>query len=284
MPELFWIDGEIVPAEKAVVPAADRGLLYGDGLFETLLGLHGQVAFLNRHIARLNASAHALRIPCPLSPQELCAAVGEVVERADEGQLYLRITLTRGVGGRPSELDAGAGRLIIWARPYPGYPQHLYENGMAAVLATTRRNQHSPLCKHKTLNYLDNLLAKAEAAENGADEAILLNTDGRIAEASASNLFIVVAEKLLTPPLDDGALPGIVRQVIIEIAAELGIPCAERSLLPGDLAQADEAFLTNGLMGVMPLCRFAASAIGCGQPGPVTRRLRESCEDMLADL
>ncbi len=284
MPELFWIDGEIVSAERAVVPATDRGLLYGDGLFETLLGLNGQVAFLNRHIARLNASAHALKIPCPLSAEELCAAVEKTVEQADEQQLYLRITLTRGVGGRPSELDAGRGRIIIWARSYQGYPQHLYENGMSATLATTRRNQHSPLCKYKTLNYLDNLLSKAETAENDADEAILLNTDGHIAEASASNLFIAVAEKLLTPPLDDGALPGIVRQVVIEIAAELGIPCAERSLLPRDLAQADEAFFTNSLMGVMPLCRFAVSAIGAGQPGPTTRRVRDSYEDILADL
>ncbi len=284
MPELFWIDGEIVPAAEAVVPAADRGLLYGDGLFETLLGLNAQVVFLHRHLARLENSAQALRIPCPLAAEELCAAVERTVEQADDPRLYLRITLTRGVGGAPSELAGGTGRLIIWARPYPGYPPQLYENGMAALLATTRRNHHSPLCRHKTLNYLDNLLAKAEATGKGADEAIVLNTDGHLSEASAANLFIVVAGQLMTPPLSDGPLPGIIRQVVLEIAGELEIPCRERSLLPEDLAQADEALLTNSLMGVMPLCRFADGTIGHGQPGPLTRRLRDSYENMLPDL
>lgn len=275
MPELLWMDGRIIAPEQATVAAFDRGLLYGDGLFETLLGLGERVPFLDRHLARLFDSADALGIRPPLQADALANAVHALATQAAEPQLYLRITLTRGVGGKPSDLHVGPGTLIIWARPFDGYPKRLYEDGMTAIFASVRRNQLSTLSRHKTLNYLDSLLAKAEAGERAADEAILLNTDDHIAEAATANLFIVTGEGLLTPPLEDGPLPGIVRGVVIELAAELDIPCNARSLDIADLTAADEALLTNSLMGVMPLCRFAGATIGTGRPGPVTSRLRQ---------
>jgi branched-chain amino acid aminotransferase len=281
MPELLWTDGRIIAPDQATVAAFDRGLLYGDGLFETLLGLGERVPFLDRHLARLFDSADALGIRPPLQPGAVADAVHTLAARAAEPQLYLRITLTRGVGGKPSDLHVGPGTLIIWARPFDGYPERLYEDGMSAIVASVRRNQLSLLSRHKTLNYLDSVLAKAEAAEHDADEAILLNTDGHIAEAATANLFIVTGDGLLTPPLQDGPLPGIVRGVLIKVAGQLDIPCKARSLTSEDLAAADEALLTNSLMGVMPLCRFGSVPIGSGRPGPMTSRLRQTYVRML---
>ena len=241
-----------------------------------MLAHQGTIFRLKAHLDRLEAGAQILRIKPPLSRQELREAVQTTVNQSQLQSAYVRLTLTRGVGGRPSQLEAGSPSTMIWVRELDGYPQQLYERGMSAILATTRRNEHSVLSRIKSLNYLDNLLARAEAQQAGADEAIMLNTAGMIAEASASNLFIVMDGRLLTPPVEAGLLPGITRACVMQLAHTHDIDLTQQLLSLNELSQAQEAFLTNSLMGVMPLTRFQDRPIGSGQVGDLTRMIAEA--------
>lgn len=268
---VVWHEGRVTAADEARVAATDRGLLYGDGVFETLRAYGGEPFRLAAHVKRLLAGAAALRITPPCGPDELAEAVRETLRAGDLREAYLRITLTRGVGGAPGELTAsGPPTLLIHARPYAGYPAELYERGMRAMFARARRNETSPLARIKSLNYLDNCLARAQAADEGLDEAVMLNTRGRVAEATAANLFIVRAGRVVTPPVSDGILPGITREVVIEL-----VPVAQESFGPVEFWSAQEAFLTNSLMEIMPLVALRARQIGDGRPGPVTRDLHD---------
>jgi len=276
MGELVWINGTVQSADQARCWCLDRGLLYGDGLFETMLACQGTIFRLKAHLDRLEAGAQILRIKLPLSQQQLRKAVQTTVNQSHLQSAYVRLTLTRGVGGRPSQLEDSSPSTMIWVRELGGYPQQLYERGMSAILATTRRNEHSVLSRIKSLNYLDNLLARAEAEQAGADEAIMLNTAGMIAEASASNLFIVKNGRLLTPPVEAGLLPGITRACVMQLTRTQGIDLTQRPLSLDELRQAQEAFLTNSLMGVMPLTRFQDQPIGSGKVGDLTQIIAET--------
>ncbi len=171
--------------------------------------------------------------------------------------------------------------VTIWVRPLSAYPPGLYKEGMSAVLAEARRNEHSPLSNLKTLNYLDNLLARAEAQRAGADEAIFLNTSAQLAEASASNLFIVADGRVLTPPIEAGILPGITRACVLELCGAEGISIQEAPLEANQLPAAEEAFLTNSLMEIMPLTSFAGKTIGSGQPREITRQLQQAYRSLV---
>ena len=282
MGQVIWINGSLQSPEQARCSCLDRGLLYGDGLFETMRVYDGTVFRLDAHLQRLARGAQILSIRLPLSHQELCQAVQTTVAHSDLTSAYVRLTVTRGVGGLPSELYASSPSIMIWVREFDGYPEQLYERGMSAILASARRNEHSVLSQVKSLNYLDNLLARAEAKETGADEAIMLNTAGMLAEASASNLFIGQDSRLLTPPVEAGLLPGITRACIIELAAAHGIDLVQPPLSLEQLRQAQEAFLTNSLMEVMPLTQFEHQPIGPGKIGPVTQQMREAYRELVA--
>ena len=266
---MTWVhlDGVCLPAAEARVAADDAGLLYGRGLFETFRARRGAVYRLERHLDRLAAGARTLGIALTLTPPELQRAVRELTERCGLVDARVRLTLTAGpAGGRPS--------LLVQARAASDYPARVYEQGMSAVTASTRRNETSPLSRVKSLHYLDNLLAREAARRTGADEALLLNTRGLFADGSGSNIFIVRAGELLTPPVEDGALPGVTRGAVLELAEAAGIAVREVSLTSEELSSADEAFLTNAVGGLMPLVSVDGAPVGSGVPGEVTQRLR----------
>jgi branched-chain amino acid aminotransferase group I len=267
----IYVNGELIERESAAVSALDRALLYGYGLFETMRSYGGRVFRLRQHHRRLCEGASLLGIAVPLSLHDLADAVEAVLARNELTDAYLRLTLTAG----PAPPHAtGPQTVALFARPLADYPEELYHRGMAAVVGDVRRNETSPLSRVKSLNYLDNLLAREAARRAGADEAILLNTRGFVAEGGASNVFLLIDGRLLTPSVESGALPGITRQAVLELAAEAALVALETELTRSAFDEASEAFLTNSVMEVMPLTRLNARSIGSGHPGPVTERLR----------
>jgi branched-chain amino acid aminotransferase len=270
----FCWNGRIARASEVAISPLDHGVLYGDGLFETMRAYGGRVFRLDAHLERLATSAPVLRLELPWTAAELRAAVEQALAANALTDAYLRLTVLRGVG--PPGPDPALCRephYFVVARALKPYPERCYAEGAAAVVATTRQNEGSPLARVKSLSYLNHVLARVEAREAGADEALLLNGRGELAEGASSNLFVVREGTLVTPPEESGCLPGIARAVVLEVAPRLGLAVALRPLLLPELLGADEAFLTNSLMEVMPLSRVGDRPIGRGRPGAVTARL-----------
>ena len=272
---MIYLNGKLIPDGEVCISPSDRGLLLGDGLFETMRAYKGDIFRVGAHLKRLMAGAEILGIGVPVDEEDLLRALSRTLEANGLAQsdASLRLTLTRGTGPRgliPSP-DAQSTLLITAIDLSTDTPSQVI-----AIIANLRRNEHSPLANLKTLNYLDNVLARKEAIEIGADEALLLNTAGNLAEASAANLFAVFDGVLHTPPLGDGALPGITRAVVLELAWGLGIPVMEVSLAPGQLFTAQEAFLTNSLIEIQPLAMVNGRRIGGGEAGEMTRCLQSA--------
>ncbi|WP_448204703.1 aminotransferase class IV [Azospirillum sp. sgz302134] len=261
---VVWLNGRLLPADEARIDPADRGFTLGDGLFETIRVGGGQARHLDRHLARLEASAAVLDLPIPYGVAVLAGAVADLIAARGLAEGTLRLTLSRGVGARgvlpPAEPHPTVLMTLAPAAPPAGPVE-------AVIARSTRRNEHSPLSRLKTLNYLDAILARQEAAKRSAGEALLLNTAGRLAEASVANLFLVMNGHLLTPPVSEGALPGIRRALILERCG-----AEERPVTVEDLMRADEAFLSNSL-GLRPLLSVDGRPIGFGETGPVTAAL-----------
>jgi branched-chain amino acid aminotransferase len=264
----LWINGALRAEGEARIDPADRGFTLGDGLFETIRVAQGTARHLGRHLDRLTAGAAFLDLPMPYAAPALAEAIAELIVAQGLAEGVLRLTLTRGVGPRglppPAEPKPTLVMTLAPASP-PAGPV------TAAIARTTRRNEHSPLSRLKTTNTLDAILARQEATRRGAGEALLLNTAGRVAEASVANLFIVKRGRLLTPPVAEGALPGIRRALLLERGAE------EAPVAVADLLDADEAFLANSL-GLRPLVAVDGRRVGSGVPGPVTEALRAGNE------
>jgi branched-chain amino acid aminotransferase len=266
-----YLDGAYLPSAEAKVAADDAGLLHGRGLFETFRARRGVVYLLERHFDRLETGAKILGIVLSHTLADLRAAVRMLTERCGLEDARVRLTLTAGsASGRPS--------LLIQARAATDYPQRLYERGMSAFVARVRRNETSPLTRVKSLNYLDSLLAREQARRADLDEALFLNTRGHLADGSATNVFLVRDGELFTPPVEDGALPGITRGAVLELARAARIDAREMSLTLDDLRHAEEAFLTNAVAGLLPLVAVDGAKVGSGRPGPLTRRLSELYE------
>ncbi|WP_431860995.1 aminotransferase class IV [Azospirillum sp.] len=259
-----WLNGVLLAAEAARIAPDDRGLLLGDGLFETLRVSGGRPLRLDRHLARLRAGAEILALPVPLDDPGLAAAMDALLARRGLSEASLRLTLSRGPGPRgllpPAEPTP---TLLITAAPLP--PP--LPPARVVMAQGTRRNEHSPLSRIKSLSYLDGVLARQEAARRGADDALLLNTAGRIAEASAANLFLRLDDALVTPPVSEGPLPGVLRAAVLE-----AFPVVERPVTVEDLLLAEEAFLTSSL-GVRPVIAIDGQPVGDGRPGVVATRL-----------
>ena len=270
---MIFLNGRLVEEDRARIDPADRGLLLGDGLFETLRSHDGRIAGLAAHLERLRRGAEVLGLPLP--DTDLAAAAGETLAANGlaTGTAALRITLTRGPGPRGLAPPVEPHPTLTIAAVATAPPA---ETPLKAVIAATRRNEQSPLAQLKTLNYLDNVLAKGEAEARGADDALLLNTAGRLACASAANLFLVRGRRLLTPPPGEGVLSGVTRAEVIALAAELDLAVAETPLEPDQLRAADEAFLTNSLIRIRPLTAVNDRPLADGTPGPVTRQLQEA--------
>ena len=259
-------NGRLMDFAEVRIDPTDRGLTLGDGLFETIAVRGAAPARLDAHLARLRDGARVIGLDVPVSDQALADALSEVVEANHMVEGSLRLTLTRGPAPRGLvPADPAAPSLLITGWPGDSPGDLTAPEPVTAVIATrTRRNEHSPLARVKTLNFLDGIIAAREAAEKGADDALLLNTRGNLAEATAANLFLVVDGRAVTPRVDDGALPGVMRADVIR---DLG--AAENTLDPADLAHASEAFLTNAL-GIRALVAVDGVPVGGGEPGPVT--------------
>jgi branched-chain amino acid aminotransferase len=271
----IYVDGKFFDEKKATVSVFDHGLLYGDGVFEGIRAYNGRVFKLLEHIDRLFCSAKAILLTLPMSHREIMDAVVETCRRNRIRDGYIRLVVTRGVGGlglNPNRCKRPS--VIVIADRIQLYPVEYYERGLDIITVPTVRNLHSALNPAiKSLNYLNNILAKIEANNAGCEEAIMLNAEGFVAECTGDNLFIVKGKQLLTPPLYAGALYGITRGVVIELAGQEGLAVSETNLTRYDLFNADECFLTGTGAEVIPVVKIDGRQIGTGQPGPVTQSL-----------
>jgi len=282
-----WVNDGLVPAEQATVSALDRGLLYGDGLFETMRAYGGRVFRLQEHLARLQQGARALRFPRALDAAALERAVAATIAANGLSEAYVRITVTRGVGGMPSELAAtGEPTVIIVAREYVPRPE-LYEHGVSAEIAASTRARATCVTQVKSLNYLQCLLESAAARERGHYEAIFCDDRGMVLEGATTNVF-AVRDGVAWGPQEGGPyLEGITLRCVGELAGRLGLPFRRQDFSATLLLEAEEAFLTNSLIEVMPLVRLApktdepARAIGAGSPGELTRRLMGAYRELV---
>ncbi len=245
--DICWIDGAVVPASEARVSVLDHGLLYGDGVFEGIRFYHGRPFRLTQHLDRLDRSARAIALDVPLARQALVQAIEHTVSCFDKPNGYLRLVVTRGVGSMGIDpLACDNPQLFIIAGHLRVVSADTRDEGIRVITASTRRLPSDGLdARIKSLNYLNHILARIEANHAGADEAVLLNAHGRVAEASVENLFIVRDGELLTPPGIEGALEGITRQCVCEAASDIGIAVREAPLAPYDLYNADECFLSG---------------------------------------
>ncbi len=259
--------------EMAMVSVFDHGLLYGDGVFEGIRLYDGCVFKLDEHLERLEYSAKAILLELPMSRQQFADAVCETCRENKLSNGYVRLVVTRGVGHLGLTPDGcGPPSVIIIADEIQLYPEELYEKGLKIISVPTRRINASALPPAvKSLNYLNNILAKIEAKKVGFQEALMLNDKGEIAECTGDNVFVLSKGVLYTPPLDAGSLRGITRGAVMDIAVELGIPCREQALTRYDLWTAEECFLTGTAAEVIPCVEVDHRKVGSGEPGQTTR-------------
>jgi branched-chain amino acid aminotransferase len=277
MGQKVWLNGKLVDREDAKISVFDHGLLYGDGVFEGIRSYNGRVFRLKEHIRRLFDSANGIRLAIPLAADELAKAIADTLQANGLKDAYIRVVVTRGVGtlGLDPNRCQSPTVFIITDR-IELYPPELYENGLEIITAATMRNHPNAVNPRlKSLNYLNNILAKIEAIDAGTLEAVMLNHQGFVAECTGDNLFIVRDGVLFTPPIAAGILEGITRDEIIAIAEDFGIKVREENLTRHDLYVADECFLTGTAAEVVPVVRIDKRTIGDGHPGPVTKRLLE---------
>ncbi len=273
----IWLDDKLVDEADATISVFDHGLLYGDGVFEGIRVYNGRVFELDAHIKRLYESAKAIRIGVPMSRDKLIGAVEKTVEANEVIDGYIRLAVTRGIGTLGlNPFICEFGRLFIIADNIQLYPEELYEKGMKVISATTVRNH--PLAippQVKSMNYLNNILAKIEALDSDVPEAIMYNHEGYVAEATGDNVFIVKGGVIYTPPVEAGALEGITRGIVIKLAKEAKLAVVEKNLTRFDLYVCDELFLTGTAAEVIGIVEIDGRIIGDGRPGPYTRLLRK---------
>jgi branched-chain amino acid aminotransferase len=271
----IYIDGKYYSEQNAKISVFDHGLLYGDGIFEGIRAYNGRVFKLKEHIDRLFCSAKALLLEIPLTHAAMMKAVVDTCRQNKLRNGYIRLVVTRGVGTlglNPNRCKKPS--VIIIAGKIQLYPEEYYKNGLDIITVPTVRNLHSALNPAiKSLNYLNNILAKIEANNGGVEEAIMLNAEGFVSECTGDNLFIVKGRQLMTPPLSAGALYGITREVVINLAKESGLTVSEPNLTRYDLFNADECFLTGTGAELIPVVKIDGRVVGSGKPGAVTRQL-----------
>lgn len=277
MSKWVYVSGEYVLKDEAKISVFDHGFLYGDGVFEGIRVYGGRVFRLEEHLQRLWESSRAIFLEIPLSRAKLKEKILETLRRNELRDAYIRLIVSRGKGDLG--LDPGKcsqAELIIITDKISIYAEELYEKGLEVIIASTRRNIPSALnCRIKSLNYLNNILAKIEATREKMPEAVMLNKDGYVAECTGDNIFIVKEEKLVTPPIWMGILKGITRDVVIELAQKEGITVEENIFTPFALYNSDECFLTGTAAEVIPVTRVDGRTIGEGVAGPVTKKIME---------
>lgn len=278
MPRQIYINGQFFAPEDAKISVYDHGLLYGDGVFEGMRIYSGKVFRLTEHLQRLDESGRAIGLQMPIDLETMAKDVNDTVARNDIEDGYIRLIVTRGAGALGLDpFKCSDPQLIIIADSITLYPDSAYENGLDLVTASTIRNHPAALSPRiKSLNYLNNILAKMEGLRAGCVEALMLNHKGEVAECTGDNIFIVKDGKLFTPPIEAGILEGITRNAVLELAQQAGIETAEIPLTRHDLYVADECFLTGSAAEVIAAVKLDGRAIGDGTVGPITQQLNQA--------
>ncbi|MAP10030.1 MAG: branched-chain-amino-acid transaminase [Rhodopirellula sp.] len=284
MTQAIYINGEYFSREDAKISVYDHGLLYGDGVFEGMRIYSGKVFALEDHMTRLYESARAIMLDIPIAIDALTTAVNETVAKNGLTEGYIRLVVTRGgnqLGLNPFACEDP--QVIIIADTISLYPEKFYTEGLELITASTIRNHPAALSPRvKSLNYLNNIMAKIEAIRAGCIEAVMLNTKGEVAECTGDNIFIVRGDRLITPPIDAGILEGITRNTVIDLARENGIEVAEEAMTRHDIFVADECFLTGSAAEVIPAVKLDGRVIGDGKPGPMTQKLNAAFREFVA--
>lgn len=272
---LAYVNGHFVPRDEAQVSVYDHGYLYGDGIYETMRAYGGNIFLLSRHLSRLKLSADAISLSLPLPLEKIGSALIETLTVNKLREAYIRIQISRGpgeIGLDPALCPTPT--MVILVKPFKDYPAELYENGVAVAVVKTRRNH--PLAQDpaiKSTNFLNNILAKIESLKAGAYEGIMLNWKGYVAEGTISNIFTVKKGVLHTPHLDTGILEGITRDLVLLLAKRNKVRVQETLMRTSDLYRADECFITNTTLEIMPVSSVDGNKVGSGMPGSVTKTL-----------
>ena len=272
---LIYIDGEFLPKAEAKVSVFDHGLLYGDGVFEGIRSYNGRVFKLDEHLERLYDSAKSIMLQIPIPIETMKETVLETLRRNHLSEAYIRLVVTRGVGDLGLDPDkCPKPSIIIIADKIALYPQKFYEDGLEIVTVSIRRNYSEAINPRiKSLNYLNNILAKIEGKQSGAEEVLMLNAEGYVVECSGDNIFWVKNDVIVTPPVHMGILDGVTRNSVIDLARDAGMRVEERVFTRHDLYIADECFLTGTAAEVIPVVKIDRRAIGDGHPGKITEKL-----------
>ena len=283
MEEIIYLNGDLIPRSQAKLSPFDHGFLYGYGLFETMRAYNSSIFRLDRHLARLHHAAETLSIASKLPAFDLEKACYDVLKANNLAEARLRLTISAGEGDITPNPDTCSGItvFIVARRLVPPLPES-YERGYTAILSSYRRNSQSPLSRLKSTCYLENILARQEARAAGTEEALLLNEHGFVAEGSTTNIFVASGEMLVTPSTESGALSGITREAVLELAQAMGIMLVVKQVELGELLKADEAFLTNSILEIIPLTRLDGKPIGSGKPGALTQRLMSAYKELVA--
>ncbi len=273
-----YINGKLFDKPDAKISVYDHGLLYGDGVFEGIRIYDGKIFRLKEHVDRLFDSARAIKLDIPMTREQMIAAIQSTVTANNKKNGYIRPLVTRGAGSLGLDpRKTSDPQVVIIVDDITMYPPELYDNGMEIATVATIRNHPAALNPRiKSLNYLNNILAKMEGALSGCLEALMLNHKGEIAECTGDNVFLVKNDILKTPSIDAGILQGITRNAVLELARKAAIPTQELALTRHDVFVADECFLTGTAAEIIPVVKCDARIIGTGKPGPITKQLREA--------
>ena len=287
----IFLDNRIVDEKNAMISVCDRGFLYGDGIFETLRSYDGHVFCFKRHMDRMRTSASELRIPFPYLNSDIETAINELLEMNKLSDSYIRVTLSRGMRGSGFPIPAtNDGKIdvpgenstiVIQTRQLKEYDVKFYKKGMSIIVSKYRVSSSCPISRHKTANFLSNIMVREEAVRKSSHDALFLNTDGMVAECSASNIFFVKGGVVITPCLDASILPGITRQTVIDICQENAISIMEKRFSIEELIDADECFITNSIMEIMPVLTIDDIKIGNEMPGRLTTYLIGAYKDLV---
>ena len=280
--EKIFLNDKLVDIEEGQIPAADSGFLYGAGLFETMRAYNGIVFRLDDHLSRLFTSAKSLSIEHTYSKDYLRDAVQRVLESNGLADARIRLTLSAGALSRAQAKPNPT--LLITAAKLEPYPAEYYKKGVLVALCPTRQNTSDPTCGHKTTSYLSRMLALKQAHEKRAAEAMWFTTDGRLAEGCISNVFLVKDSKLLTPTTNTPILPGIARKTVCELAIANKIELVEKNLTIDDLLSADEVFITNVIMQVLPVSGIEKHTVGEGKPGTITKKIQDYYNELIKTI
>lgn len=272
----IYLNNQLALENEAKISPFDHGFLYGHGLFETMRVYHGKVFCLDEHLKRLHDGSKVLEWPEWFDAEVLSTGIYQTLEKNQLQEASVRLTVSRGIGAsRPDPSTCSQMTVAVFAHLIHPLSAEVYEQGWSLAQATIRRNLTSPLCGLKVANYLDHILARAEARQKGASEALLLNTDGNVAEGTMCNVFFVLDHLLVTPDEKSGLLPGITRSLVLKIARDIGIKVEERQVHPDELLRVSEMFITSSLLEIMPVTILDQRIIKDGRPGPITKKIQK---------